>query len=351
MEVDILEIPGLGIEDQPVERKFILEDFHLSPVSSAGFTKGEPRGIPENELKFADEETLPEKTGSEVFRELSEPRLPALPMENRARLQMQSPNRIFFYWSLDKNPFQTLSRALGEKAASYILVIKLINKSGEREELFPAGPAGSRWFDVESDTAYRAEVGFFAAGRPFISLLLSNQIETPRSSPSPHFDPSPQFAVTAPEFAEVLDVSGYRQDAVEVAMAGDDTEKSDAATHSAFFELAGRPGNETRTNELRFVLFALASGLAVRELRERISANLFAHLETIERVSAARLSAENARTALEENFGFDLYGEPDDEQEEVSYRTFGASLVNFRNLPKRARRDIRSLSSWALRRF
>src|SRR6187399_2686887 len=41
-----------------------------------------------------------------AFRELAQPKLPELRHENRARLQMQSPNRLYFYWSIGTNPFQ-----------------------------------------------------------------------------------------------------------------------------------------------------------------------------------------------------------------------------------------------------
>src|SRR5688572_203273 len=53
--------------------------------------------------------------------ELSLPKLPSLNKGNLARLLMQSPNRLYFYWSIGKNPFHTLNRALGQ-AGNYTLV-------------------------------------------------------------------------------------------------------------------------------------------------------------------------------------------------------------------------------------
>jgi len=66
---------------------------------------------------------------SAVFKELAAPKLPELAKENRARLQMQSPNRLFFYWSIKNNPFQTLKKAFGHDTGSYTLVAKLLDLS------------------------------------------------------------------------------------------------------------------------------------------------------------------------------------------------------------------------------
>ena len=62
---------------------------------------------------------------SPVLKLLAEPKLPVLSRENRARLQMQSPNRLYFYWSVRSKPFQTLSRAFAAGTGSYTLVVRL----------------------------------------------------------------------------------------------------------------------------------------------------------------------------------------------------------------------------------
>ena len=97
----------------------------------------------------------PAKEGSPVFAALSDISLPELPRENRAHLQMQSPNRLFFYWSLKKNPYQALGRVVGD-GSGYSLVRKLIDLDRGVERLWPAEPEGSAWFDSDSDTRYRA---------------------------------------------------------------------------------------------------------------------------------------------------------------------------------------------------
>ena len=342
-EKEIEAAAGGGAENQEVEvREFSLTDFKLNLVSSAErLHEDENHLLPENELRFAadgeEEEIEKEAPPSEIFKELSEPKLPALPRENRARLQMQSPNRLFFYWSLKNDPFQTLQRMFGNRAAAeYTFVAKLINKTSGAENLYRVPAAGSWWFDVESDAAYQVEVGFAAPNRPFIRLLFSNIIETPRSAPSPYFDLSPRFAVSAQEFAEVLDVSGYKQDAFEMALAGDEAAiAADAATEQTLSQLFGRHNFAARANELRYVLFALAAGATLSDLRGQISPTLFAELERLVTENAERLSAERIFDALQENFDLEGFEETEEELEEISERTFGASLVNFSKTPRR----------------
>lgn len=270
------------------------------------------------------------KEESPIFKELSEPKLPTLPQENRARLQIQSPNRIFFYWSVKHNPFQTLHRAFpADCVQDYKFSIKLVNLNSKTEEVYPVEAVGSWWFDVDPNTSYRAEVGFSAPRRPFVRLMYSNAVETPRAEPSPNRDLSTQFRVSANQFAEVLDASGYAQDAVEVALTGDNLESSDAATQKAFFSLSGdRQMVEGDLSELRSALLALAAGAALESLREQISRKLFAQLEAILQENAGKLSAEKVRNALKENF------ELEDEQEEFLTPVFGASAINFPRKPR-----------------
>jgi hypothetical protein len=347
-EIEKNDLERTETETETLE--FSLTDFKLNLVSSAEMLKGAAvRTLPENELRFAalDGEEQAEKEEkeaeepSEIFKELAEPKLPALPSENRARLQMQSPNRIFFYWSLKNNPFQTLRKMFGNRAADFTFVARLVNLTNQSENFYHVPVAGSWWFDVESDSAYRAEIGFMASNRPFVRLLYSNTIETPRSAPSPYYDLSPQFAVSAVEFAEVLDASGYRQDAFEMALAGDETgeNEADAATEETLFQLIGKRKLEAQAAALRYVLFALAAGATLEDLRGQISPQLFGELEKLMRENAGRFSAEKVRSALRENFDFADADDADAEEEteetgEVSYKTFGASLVNFHKFPR-----------------
>jgi hypothetical protein len=241
---------------------------------------------------------------------------------------MQSPNRIFLYWSIKHNPFETLQRALPGRAENYKLTVKLVNLNNKTEEVYPVESTGSWWFNVDSNTSYRAELGFFAQGRPFVRLMYSNTVETPRSAPSPNTDWSTDFTVSANQFSEALEASGYSQDAFDVAIAGDDHDASNAATEDAFFQLIGKSELESNADDLRHALFALASGATLESLRGQISPSLFALLETIMRENAERLSAERVLAALHENFAFET-------DEEFLTPVFGASSVNF---PKKSRK-------------
>ncbi len=282
--------------------------------------------------KVSEEETDEAETVemSPVFKELAEPKLPQLPSENRAKLQLQSPTRIFFYWSLKDNPYQPLQKIFGNQASDYILVVKLIDLKKQSEEFYPIETKGSWWFDVDSDGNYRAEIGFFSPNRPFIRLMYSNDLETPRLSPSQNVDLSPTFAVTAMQFAESLDVSGYKQDAVEVVMMGDNVELGDEATENSYREIVEKQEvTGVSLGEIRFALVALASGIRLDALREMISPQLFAELNQ----NYGNLSVENIIEILERNFGITLNADESEtvgeKQQKFSYAVFGLSLINF----------------------
>ena len=316
--------------EKPIEKKFSLADFKID--STADVSSATRKPIVELETQDAEVVLVePETEPSEVFKELSEPKLPELVKENRARLQMQSPTKIHFYWSIKTNPFQTLTRVFGNQT-NYTLVAKLFNQTTEREELFPVEAEGSTWFDVDADSTYSAEIGFYATNRPFVRVMFSNVLETPRKNPSPRRDYSPNFTVSADQFAEVLDVSGFQQDAFEVALAGDDVEFADNATQAAFSQIISVPRKDFDTNkssEIRFVLLALASGYTLENLREHISPSLF----TVLQGNAENLSAEKALSALQKNFG--VSADETVEEETFAPTVFGASLINFPRISKR----------------
>jgi hypothetical protein len=288
---------------------------------------------PERIDDTTDPVRLPEpKTASElsaVFKELAAPKLPELQKENRARLQMQSPTRLFFYWSVKNNPFQTLRRAFGSDTGSYTLVAKLLDLSRGTESVYAVEPEGSWWFNVDAGSEYRAEIGFYAPNRPYFRLMFSNTVATPRKSPSPRAATAADWTITADRFARVLDVAGFSQDAFDVALAGDDWDVSHSATRSAFAAFIGQEKgfDGIDPEDIRYALLAIASGLSVEELRYRIGANLFALLQA----NIEKLNRESALAALKSEFGIEA---EDMVEEEVGSSVFGASLVNF---PRRLR--------------
>lgn len=309
----------------------------LTTVSSSEFVRS-AEGEAEIAARIAaalEEEppVEPDVELSPAFKELREPKLPALARENRARLQMQTPTRLYFYWSLKNNPWQILHRAFGDERGSYTLILKLINTTRDTEDIHPADAEGNWWFSVDPDSTYRAEIGFYAPNRPYFRALYSNTITTPRKSPSQRVATNADWTVTADRFAQVLDASGFKQDAYEVALAGDDLAASESATRGAFADLLGNDlaFDGFTAEELRYALLALTSGVPIEELRWKVSASLFALLQA----NLPRLSSESAVGSLRKHF--DIAADEILEEEEQS-AVYGASLVHF---PKRTVRRQR----------
>lgn len=321
-----------------VERKVEIDAGGLSPVSSGEVVRSdaEMAKIAERIAAALDEDPpmLTEVEVSPAFKELREPKLPHLGRENRARLQMQTPTKIYFYWSMKNNPFQVLNRAFGDNRGSYTLVLKLVNLTRDSEEIHAADAEGNWWFDVDPDTSYRAEIGFYAPNRPYFRALYSNTITTPRRTPSPRAATNADWKVTSESLARTLDASGFKQDAINVYLAGDDPSASEASAREVFKEFVG-PDIEFSgftAEDLRYALTALASGVTLEELRWKIGATLFSLLQS----NLHRLSTEAAMTALRENL--ELENGETIEEEQLS-AVHGASLVHF---PKTIRRRTRA---------
>ncbi|MGB7068793.1 MAG: DUF4912 domain-containing protein [Pyrinomonadaceae bacterium] len=277
---------------------------------------------------------------SPIFKELAFPKLPELEKENRARLQMQSPNSLYFYWSIKNNPFQVLNRAFGGDSGSYSLVVKMKNMSRGTEEIHTVDTEGTWWFHVDANNEYCAEIGFYAPNRPYFRIMYSNTVATPRKTPSPRTASDADWTVTSDRFAQVLDVSGFKQDAFDVALAGDDWESSEHSTKSAFAQFLGKPGTTFEgisQEDLRYALFALAAGVSLETLRWSISPALFAILDA----NTEMLGGPNAFAALQDHFGLES-DDAEEDEEEFGSAVFGASLINF---PRRLRRKGRELTS------
>lgn len=323
-------------EQTAIGGKTIAKDDDVSESSSPESSDAAARAAEDEQTKRLE---------SPIFKELASPELPALVAENRARLQMQSPNRLFFYWSIKNNPYRTLRKALGGQAQNYRLVARLVNLRNDAEEIYPVEPEGSWWFDVEAGAAYRAEVGFYSSSRPFVRLIFSNTVETPRAAPSPNLDLSPDFAVSASEFAEALDASGYRQDAFDVVLAGNDAANADAATNAAFEQIAGNVFDPAKfaAAELRYVLYASATGASLEDLRASITPLLFDYLVNILEEQPGALDAENVLPVWESSFGTEHAEEM--RMQHLSASVFGASLINFPKITGRGKPKLTPVSS------
>jgi hypothetical protein len=312
--------------------------FDLEGITSSGDIVRKTEVIDDDILELSEvREEVPEdrlKTElSPVMKELASFELPPLEKENRAWLHMQSPNRLFFYWSMKNNPFQMLNRAFGGNTGSYTLVAKLINLTRDTEEIYPVEAEGNWWFNVDSDTSYRAEIGFYAPNRPYVRVMFSNTVSTPRKRPSPRVATAADWNISANRFAQVLNVSGFKQDAFEVSLAGDDAQSTPSVNHEAFARFIKRDHSDfagIASDELRYTLLLIASGVSIEQLRYRIDASLFTLLQK----AAEKLSVENALIALKEQFGIEA---EEMFEEEPSGAVFGASLVNFPSKIRRSR--------------
>jgi hypothetical protein len=306
-----------------------------SPVKNAKTPKAEPEVTLEAVAKL-DAELLPDPPAamSPVDRLLAQPTLPERQPENRARLQMQSPTKLYFYWSVRENPWAILRKAFGEETGSYTLVLKLVEKRSGSEQIHNARAEGNWWFNVRPDGQYRAEIGFYAPNRPFIRIVHSNIVETPRLRPSPRKAVESDWTVSSQGFAKVLNVAGFARDAFDVAVAGDDPASSALMARQALKQFANGPEEQLADisdEDIRFSLLAFSEGQKLEELRSTISDKLFEYLQA----SDSRLDKDMAEASLREHFDVDDF---ELESEETGPVVYGASLLNFPRTAKSRRR-------------
>lgn len=226
--------------------------------------------------------------------------LPETYAGDQVRLLVQSPYKLFLYWSHARDPFAALRRAFGDAAAArYRTTLRFVDVEAGAESLFEASPARNHWFYVRPDRLYRAEVGLFASGRPFIRLLTSAEVRTPRASVSALTDYAPQFSVSPPEFARVLNEAGYASDALEVTLEAADRDTGDETTREIARRLTGVEApvaDSSLLAEMRALLAALAFGVSLERLRGLVSPIL---AQWLEQVVAARREVVDSAHLLE----------------------------------------------------
>ena len=300
----------------------------FSPLSSEQFVAPAPQ---------------PPAVVSDKLRALStdEP-LPAAYSVDRIRLLAQSPRKLFLYWEFARNPFETLRRAFGSQAARYRLVVRLVALETEAESWHEASESRSQWFEARPDTAYRADVGYFAQGRAFLRLLSSNVARTPRAGVARRAAAADPFRVTPEEFARVLDEAGYTSDALEVSLEAADLATDDAATRAVASRLGGPQFSELNAaelTELRSLLVALVLGINPDQLSSQLSLTLAEWLRRVqgehqgEALRAAYVleilnSTLGIRTSLPTSEGWDEEG-----RRRVARFIVGASEVNMPRRP------------------
>lgn len=214
--------------------------------------------------------------------------LPELYQSDRIRLLVQSPRKLYLYWDFARDPFIALRRSFGVRAAQYRLAVRLVALDGGDdgiEALHEASLTRSQWLDAQPGISYRADVGLFARGRSFIRLLSSNVAQTPRAGVATVTDPTPQWSVSAEQFARVLDESGYVSDAFEVTLEAADVATQGEATRAVARRFGGAieppATGERELEELRGLLTALVFGARFDDLRASLSTPFVNWLEQV----------------------------------------------------------------------
>jgi hypothetical protein len=178
------------------------------------------------------------------------------PARDEARLLAQSPRVLFFFWRFARDPRETLRLALGAAGEGLQLAVRLVDLEGDAVVTYAAAPGGqSVWFEARPRRKYRAEVGFFAKGSPFVRVLSSNVVETAPDEPSQLSDEAPDFRTTTRGFARLLAASGFDAPATELArgatafVASDDSPPNSSTlarrATSSFAPGGGSPREET----------------------------------------------------------------------------------------------------------
>ena len=166
-------------------------------------------------------DTLEETPAPRAETVLRPPNLPAslalndaLPLSlkrDSIQLLLQSPNKLFLYWSFATDPHATLRAAFGELAAHYRLAVRLVKVESGEEFVLDAPKERMQWFEVYPRHVYRADVGFHAESRPFVRLLSSNELSTPPDRASEVSADEQEFQVKAEEYVRLLSGAGYER--------------------------------------------------------------------------------------------------------------------------------------------
>lgn len=238
-----------------------------------------------------------------------EPLPPPRAARDDIHLLIQSPYRLFLYWSHARDPYETLRRALGEAAAQYQLIIRLFDVDNGEARSHPASMDHTWWFDVSPAHGYRAEVGFFAEGKPFVHLLSSEVTRTPAISVAPESDVEPEFQDHAEGFAHLLNESGYAKDALTVALEAVDDSDTETNTRTLAHSLEGSDApalEDADLPELRSLVAALALGENPAQARAHLSHRLARWLDSVLNEHGGEVDASRLLESLREMFGFEL---------------------------------------------
>ena len=235
--------------------------------------------------------------------------LPEVYTRDDLQLLVQSPYRLYAYWQHARDPQTTLQRAFGAAADGYHLVVRLLDAEDGLTHTDAASPARNYWFDVLPGRAYRAEVGFAAADKPFIRLLASDIARTPRAGVAPESEEAPEFHAGATELARVVNESGYAGDALALALEGADEDTRHESTLALAHTLAAVPLPQLGDDELaemRALIVALVFAEPLAQVRARLSSPLARWLDALLAEHGPQLDQARLLDILRELLGFEL---------------------------------------------
>ena len=261
--------------------------------------------------------------------------LPEVYPVDRIRLFAQSPNRLYVYWGLAKDPYATLARAFGPGFQSFSLVVRLVNTDTGEDVLHAASPTKSQWLDVQPGSPYRVDLGLYSRHSTFIRLLSSNVAETPRPGVARDADPAPAWHISAEKFARVLDEAGYVSDALEVTLEAVDEMTGYISTRTIAgtlndAELPMMTSEELA--EMRKLLAALAFGARFESMQSDLSPTLADWFARADRLGAV-FNSERLVEILRSILGIEMSRLPIDSPTEQAMRlavraVVGASEIN-----------------------
>lgn len=126
------------------------------------------------------------------------------------RALLQDPFRIFIYWEVRQASLNGLTRYFSaEEAARFRVTLKLIEVEGGGEAFFEVALRGRYWMMVFPDREYEFEIGVRSPEHGYIALIKSNRVRTPRGTVSPEPAAEPEYQMSAPQFLDLLEASGF----------------------------------------------------------------------------------------------------------------------------------------------
>jgi hypothetical protein len=170
------------------------------------------------------------------------------------RALIQDPFHVFIYWEVRERSLRSLTRYFSpEDAASFKIVLKLIELDQRIEAFFEVDRRGRYWMMVFPDRRYRFEIGVRSNTHGYISLVRSNEIRTPRGTVSSEPPRETGFEMDPSRFIDILEASGFAASQVRdvTLSAAERAERDRSILHRLFSALSP---------ELRAALLAAIGG-------------------------------------------------------------------------------------------